>query len=311
MRMKRISVKILIVLVILNFAAGIRGQDELSGYAAPFLRMELSARALALGGAIFGSDADGTSFYYNPAALPFLENRVFLFSYRRLSLDRYFRAVSYSQILKPNAGISVGWVSAGVDNISGRDFTGNRTGNIDYSENAFYFSFALKLSDMFGIGLSGKVLRSKIYTITSNCFALDFGIYAKPIDNLTIGAQYKDINGKYSWDSSEIYERGTKTYDKIPRCFNIGLSYYIPFINLGLYTGGSFFSTIGKIYRFGIEKEIMQTILLRSGIFNKSYGAGLGMKLNIFHTTGVLDYTFVSVKNDMSLNHIFTLTINM
>ncbi|MFC1726108.1 PorV/PorQ family protein [candidate division KSB1 bacterium] len=308
--MKKLLTILPAVLIIVILTGEIKAQDDLSGYAAPFIRMELGARGLALGGALTASDPDGASFYYNPAALPFLEQKTLLFSYRQLSLDRFFRVISISLPLKPTGGFSAAWISSGVDNIMGRDFTGNITESIDYSENAFYFSFGINPSEKVGIGISGKILRSKIYTLTSNAFAIDLGILLKPVNDLIIGIQAKDLNGKYPWDSNSIYERGTKTYDKLPKILNIGVNYKYKYFKTDLYAGATFYSTTGKVLRIGIEKEVIENLTLRSGLFNKSFSGGIGIKFSMLKKGGFIDYAYVSVKNDPSVNHVFSVRVS-
>lgn len=301
----------LILAVIFLLTSANRAQEELSGYAAPFLRMDLGARGLALGGAMTACEANGTSFYYNPALLPDIKDKTLFFSYRQLSLDRYFRVVSFSHFLKPSGGISIGWISSGVGEITGRDFSGNSIGSIDCSENAFYFSFGLKPAEKISIGISGKILRAKLYTLTSNNFAMDFGVFFKPVKNISVGIQAKDLNGKYSWDSSSIFERGSKTYDKIPRSLNLGVNYRNENLKFNFYGGATFYSTCGKIIRAGIEKDITEILVIRSGFFNKSFGTGIGIKLNIFKKGGFIDYAVVSIKNDPSVSHVFSLNIGL
>ena len=300
----------MIVSVIFLLTSTNRAQEELAGYAATFLRMDLGGRGLALGGAMTACDANGTSFYYNPALLPEIKEKTLFFSYRQLSLDRYFRVVSFSHFLKPSGGISIGWISSGVGQITGRDFSGNKTGEIDCSENAFYFSFGVKPAEKVSIGISGKILRAKLYTLGASSFAIDLGIFIRPFKNFSIGLQAKDLNGKYSWDSSSLFERGSKTYDKIPRSLNIGVNYSNGNLKLNIYGGATFYSTYGKIIRAGIEKEITDSFVIRSGFFNKSFGTGAGFKVKVFKKDGFIDYALVSVKNDPSVSHVFSMNIS-
>ena len=64
------------------------------GFAAPFLRMGLGARAISMGGAFTAVADDGFASYYNPAGLPYLTKRHFTSTYSFLSLDRQFHYIS-------------------------------------------------------------------------------------------------------------------------------------------------------------------------------------------------------------------------
>ncbi|MEJ2052065.1 MAG: hypothetical protein P8Y60_19910, partial [Calditrichota bacterium] len=87
------------------------------GYAGAYLRLGLGARAIAMGNAQVATADNGFGFYYNPAALPYLQKLSANFSYSFLSLDRRFAYVGLSTPIKPEAGLSIGWIFSGVGDL--------------------------------------------------------------------------------------------------------------------------------------------------------------------------------------------------
>jgi hypothetical protein len=60
--------------------------------------------------------------------------------------------------LPPSASVGLAWVSAGVDNIDGRNSAGEHTQYLSTSEDALIISFAQKILPWFSAGLNLKIL---------------------------------------------------------------------------------------------------------------------------------------------------------
>ena len=121
------------------------------GYAGAFLRMGFEARTKALGDAFTAVPEGAVAGIYNPATLPNLNSRQAILSTSFLPLDRNLNYIGFAMPIRPKlksggkaqpleAGLAVGWINAGVDNIDGRDRSGNHTGDLSNSENAFFMS---------------------------------------------------------------------------------------------------------------------------------------------------------------------------
>ena len=255
--------RFLILLLIFNIDICLAGDG---GYAGAYLRMGLGARPKALGGEFVAIADDSYAAYYNPAGLPFLKDKHHTASVMFLSLDRSFNYMSFSQHLKPTAGFSFGWINAGVGNIEERNSEGIRIGTIENSENAFCFSFAQIINKYISIGITGKVLYYKLYNITAKGFGFDGGILIKPVKNLNFGFLIKDINARYSWNTSDIYERGTVTEDKFPSVFRGGTSYYVEKYKLLLALDIEKNQKSDSYIHAGIETVWQKRFSLRGGI---------------------------------------------
>jgi len=261
-----------------------------------------------VGVAIPGS---GYGIYYNPASLPYLQARTVLTSYSYLSLDRHFNFVGFAAPLRPpaghtgeslSAGVGVGWINAGPGELDGRDNDGNRIGTFRNSENAFYFSFALRVTDRISVGISPKVLYNTFPDLTegeslySARLGFDGGVLVSPIQGLYLGAQARHINAQYRWDTSTLWgEEGTTQVDKFPRIYRFGASYFFDF---GLLLAGEFETSdqqdnelhLGGEYTYVASDQ--HQFSLRAGYDDRDYAFGFGFGFAIWKVRGQLDYAY-------------------
>lgn len=221
--MRRAPLIFLIILV----ATLAKGQSSIGGLAGSPMRLGFGARGIGMGNAMTAVVTGDVSSYYNPALTPFQATPVGLASYGFLSLDRRLNFVSYTQSLKPAAGISVGILNAGVSNIDGRNRDGVHTEDYSTSENSFFLSFGLKPDESVAIGVTTKILYYSLYeNIHSTTVGLDLGGVYVLSQDWTIGATIQDIGSKYKWDTSKLYGRlGNSTEDRFPLRKRIGVTY--------------------------------------------------------------------------------------
>lgn len=269
----------IISVLLLILPASLLAQGE-GGFAAPFLRMGLGARGISMGGAHTAVADDGFAAYYNPAGLPFLTERHFVTTYSFLSLDRQLHFISYSQNLKPTAGLSIYWLGAGTDNIDGRDLSGNHTYDFSENMNAFGISFSNKFHDKFAVGLTMKIVTQSLDLIedrlSANDLAFDFGIMAIPFDALKLGVTLKDYKGGLTWDTQSIFEFGTKSTDEFPYSLLLGASY--SFDNeLLIASSFEFNQWQEERIHFGVEYQRNELYSVRIGADDAdiSFGGGL------------------------------------
>lgn len=282
-----------------------------AGTAGAFLRMGLGARALSMGDVGVAIPASGFGIYYNPASLPYLEKRTLLTTYNYLSLDRHFNFVGFASPLIPptaetgrtlSAGIGVGWINAGPGELDGRDSDGNPIGTFKNSENAFYFSFALRLAERLAIGFSPKILYNSFPDLTekealsATRLGFDAGILVNPWRQLYLGAQARHINAQYRWDTSTIWgDDGTTRTDKFPQIYRFGAAY---FCNSGLLLAAEFETSseddnqihAGAEYTFKTSGPY--EFALRGGYDDEDLAFGLGFGFGIWKIRGQLDYAY-------------------
>ncbi len=289
------------------------------GSAGSFLRMGLGARAEGMGGGSVALAEDAYTAYYNPAGLVFLEHHWFTATLHAMALDRRLVYVGYARSIKARekgllqGGFSVGWLSASVHHIDGRDFNGREIGSFSSGENCFFFSFALNPISFLSIGVSGKLLQSRFPGITSRGedisalgFGFDFGLMFRPQKSITFGIAVQDIGSKYTWDTQKLWEKGSQTIDLFPKVICSGMALHL-FSNRLIVT-----ADLEKVeywplgYTIGTQIEPYKGIFLRGGIKDGKLGMGAGYRLSMLKKVIYLDYAFVPDLVAPSGNHVFT-----
>jgi hypothetical protein len=306
------------------------------GQAGSFLRMGIGARAMAMGGGSSAMADDATAGYYNPAGLAFLKGRQAGFTLNSMALDRTLSHVAYAQSFgsdfdstrsrKPmQAGFSVAWLGAGVDDIDGRDYDGNHTRMYSNWENAFYFSFAIKPGPALAVGFSAKLLWSTFPRLTDTGKAMsatglgfDLGALLKPVPSVTLGISIHDLHSRYTWDSQKLYERGSQTTARFPVGFSAGAAWR-GFSGRVLVTARldqtktvleNGFRYLPATFGLGAQAEPVRDLFLRAGLRGGLRGGdftfGGGYSRTVFSKRTELDYAFVPDPVAPRGNHVFS-----
>jgi hypothetical protein len=271
---------VILPLIFWNVAfSQLQNGSSIGGLAGGPMRMGFGARGIAMGNTMTAVINGDIQAYYNPAALPFESAPTVVAAYSVLSLDRRLNYLSYTQSLKPNAGVSLSIINAGVGDIDGRDGDGIHTETYSTSENSFMFSFGLQPVPKFSLGVTIKVLNyNLIEGIKSTTAALDIGALYLLTEEFTLGAVVQDINAKYKWDTSPLYGiNGNSSVERFPLRKRIGISWVPAKYSLVL---SSEFEAIGSatFVRIGSEIAVYDGIHIRGGIDQIALNADLPAK---------------------------------
>jgi hypothetical protein len=283
--------------------------------------MGFGARGIGMGNALTAVTAGDIVGYYNPALLSWAEYRSVSASFGLLSLDRRLNFLSYTQSLRPSAGISAGIINAGVSEIDGRDSDGEPTGLLRTSENEVFLSFSNRFKSGFSLGLTLKLFYYHLYTdVSTTTVGIDLGLLVPIGDFLTIGATARDLNSKYQWNTSELYgsQRGTSKAAPFPQLYTIGAAYKMP-DSLGL-VAVDVEATNKKtlMLRFGVEVPLIPEITVRAGmdridLKEKGNGVkptfGFTARKNIDGWTPAFNYALVVEPFAPSPTHIISLSV--
>lgn len=310
--------------------------SKISSMPGAFSRIGFGARGIGMGNTM-SSIIDGNLVsYYNPALIVFQENNSFQTSYSFLSLDRSLNFLNFTKRFefhstkdslvknsKPRAtaGISVGIINAGVSKIDGRDNQGIKTGDLSTSENQFFLGLANKFSENLSIGIAVKFYYYKLYEkINTNSVGFDIGALYRVNDQWNLSFMISDINSKYKWDTSPVYElQGSTTEDKFPVLKKIGVSYHNK--NLGLIVSAEFENSNAEtnILRFGAEYNLIENMFVRGGIdqinLSNSYfppkpALGFSYYKKFGNITFGVDYAFMIEQYSPYDRHIVGLSAN-
>ncbi len=171
---------------------------QLAGSAGAFARMGFGARGLGMGNAMTAVVSGEINGYYNPAVTPFAEHRFGSVAFGILPLDRSLNFLSYTQSVEPTAGISVGVINSGVDDIDGRDSDGSHTSTYSTSENQFFLTFANRFHEDVAIGITIKLYHNKLFEdLSETTIGFDFGALVRISSRLTVGVAVQDLRALY------------------------------------------------------------------------------------------------------------------
>lgn len=335
--MKNFFLKIIVVISLINFAIFSQPKySQISSMPGAFSRMGFGARGIGMGNAMSSVIEGNLISYYNPAVIIHQEENSFQTSYSFLSLDRSLNFVNFTRRFefysdkdslienpqpRATAGISVGLINAGVSKIDGRDRSGFKTEELSTSENQFFLGLANKFSEKFSLGVAIKFYYYKLYEkISAVSVGFDIGGLFRINDKWNVSLMLSDINSKYKWDTSPVYElQGSNYEDKFPLLRKIGISYRNK--NLGLIASAELENSNAEsnIVRIGAEYNVIENLYVRGGIdqFNLSNSdflpkPALGFSyLKTFGTVTIgFDYAFMLEQYSPFDRHIIGVSLN-
>jgi hypothetical protein len=254
----------LLAAMVMPVAAG----AQIAGQPGAFSRLGFGARGMGMGNAMAAVRQGDVVSYYNPALLPWMETRHGTAAIGILSLDRRLNYLGASFPLPPAAGVSVGLINAGVSGIDGRDSDGEPTGELSTSENEAYLGFGIKFKPGFSLGVNLKLLYYKLYeNISSTTFGFDIGGAYPVTQDVTVAVTVKDLNSKYSWDTSDLYgQNGQTNTDRFPLLYSGAVAYALP-DSLGLVAAEFEASNASSmIMRAGAEINLVPELTVRAGV---------------------------------------------
>lgn len=284
----------------------LRADDGHGGYAGAFLKIGAGARALAMGSAFTAVADDHSAFIYNPAGVALIMGQDVGLSYALMSFDRRLGFIGFVTELKPNGGLGLGWINAGDSNIDGRDTNGQPTGDLSYSDNAFFFSFAQQIGRYGALGIGMRYLYQKLEDQTAKGFGIDAGARLHILPQLWIGGVVQNINAKYTWNTS-YWERETTTKDEVPLQFRMGSAYRLLQNKLLLAIDVGKNTEQDVAFYGGGEYRVNGQFSLRAGLKDGELTAGGSFLQFVQWGDMRIDYTFIAHMRGLGSTHLFSL----
>jgi len=290
----------LIALILFFVSINIKAQNTYE-----FLRLDMSARAGALGGSFVSNNDDPDVIFYNPAGLQLLTDNPVSFSFVKHLLDINLASISYSTEFNDMGrfGLAAKYINYGT--FKGADENGRLTNEFGAGEAAFILGYANRLDENFYYGANVKFIYSGIENYSSSAVGFDVGLhYAVPSQQINVGFAILNVGTQLS--------SYFNTKEDLPLDFVIGISKRLEYLPLRLSLDfhklnedrDDFFQKF-KAFTVGAEFTLSKTLRLRFGYDNEKrnelkigsfagiagFNAGLGAVISDYR----FDYGFSSM----------------
>jgi hypothetical protein len=284
-----------------------------------FLRVDMSARAAALGGTFVSNNDDPNVIFYNPAGINLLTEQPISFSFVKHLLDINLASLSYSMEFEDigRFGGAIKYINYGT--FTQADEFGNREGEFGAGEVAFIVGYANSLDLNFNYGANVNFIYSKIADRSSTGLAFDIGLnYVIPEEEISIGFSAMHIGTQLS-----TY---LDTKEELPLDLVFGVSKKLEHLPLKLsldfhklnaerddfiqrfkaFSVGAEF-TLSKVLRlrFGYDNEKRSDLKIGTSAGIAGFNAGLGAIISDY----IFDYGFSSMGLVGALHRVTVTTV--
>ncbi len=164
-----------------------------------FLRLDMSARAGALGGSFVSNNDDPNVIFYNPSGLKLIEESPVSFSFIKHLLDINLASLAYTTEVEDigRFGAAVRYINYG--DFQGATEFGEKTEEFGAGEVAFIVGYANTLDENFYYGANVKYIYSGIADRSSSAIGFDIGVhYAIPNEMINVGFSVLNLGAQIS-----------------------------------------------------------------------------------------------------------------
>lgn len=276
-----------------------------------FLKIGVGARAMAMGGSFIAVANDGSSLFWNPAGAVQTENTRSIFvdhnawfaglQSENLSISYKFRGIH-------SLGISATSIHTDAMEIT-TEYLPDGTGEyFNYGDMMFGLSYAMKMTDRFSFGITGKVVDEQLAELHMVDYLVDLGTYyytgfqqlrfAVALVNFGLPAapgdfvQFIDANGN---PQKQPYESFSP-----PTIFRLGIANeWLNSPNAELTTSIQLNHPVDNAENvsLGAELGLKRTLYLRGGyqlnMDVDTWSAGFGLRMGGF----LLDYAYTNMRD--------------
>ena len=204
-----ITILLISCLVFVTQSVGICSLTKSGTTSAQFLKIQIGARAISMGGAYVALANDATSIYWNPAGLTKIgPNGSATFAYNDWLADTKLNFVAVAIKLGTSGSIGLSITSLSMPDLKVRnEFYPEGTGEyFSAGDLAMGISYANQITDRFSLGITGKYIRQQIWHMTSSSIAFDLGIlFRTDFDWLTLGMSISNFGPKMQYSGKDAF----------------------------------------------------------------------------------------------------------
>jgi long-subunit fatty acid transport protein len=309
--------------------------DNLGTSGAQFLKMDVDARVVGLGGANVAVTRGAMALYYNPAGIANLDKRNLAFSYTDWVADIKYNYLAYETPIHGfgNVGVHVAVLTMGdmeKTTLEQPDGTGEMFGANGW---VVGITNAYQLTNRFSFGVTAKYIRETISQLSSNAIAFDFGtLYYTGYRTLRIAMSTRNFGTDTKFDGREL----ETTFDEdnnpstapilikketqsqpLPLSFRLGVAYDFEFNEQSkLMTTIDGYNTRdrGQQASLGLEYTWRDRLAVRAGYKMRTdeeglaLGGGYDFEVSGFGTIGI-NYAWADLGR-LENAHRFSLVLN-
>ncbi len=197
-----------IVMLPLLLAGMVKCQEvsKVATTAAPFLEIGVGARATALGNA-YTAVADGAeSMYWNPSSIDWFSQNDASFNYSNwFAGEEFIYAAGVLHLGDVGSfGASVTSLSTPYMLVTSVDYPDGIGQQFNAADVALGVSYARKLTDRFSFGATFKYIDRRIWDMSADAMAVDFGIlYQLPWQNIKLGMSILNFGTKLQMQGAD------------------------------------------------------------------------------------------------------------
>lgn len=171
---------LILVMFIAAFTSAVFAQDKAGTAGMTFLKMDVSARAMALGGSFIGLSDDASCLYYNPSGMMNIKSMEFVASHNMYMADVQYTFMGGTYplpMLNGAAGIQLSYVNVGEMDVTTPENPNGNGQTFSAGDLMIGLSYAQMLTTKFYVGGTLKYIRESLADKSVNVMAGDVGTY--------------------------------------------------------------------------------------------------------------------------------------
>jgi hypothetical protein len=205
--------KKLLVFLLVAYLACFAGEawsqefDNIGTSGAQFLKLDVDARVVGLGGASAAITRGAMALYYNPAGIANMDENSLAFSYTDWIADISYNYLAYTRPIEGfgNVGVHIALLTMDdmeITTMDQPDGTGEMFGANSW---VIGISNAYQLTNRFSFGVTAKYLREKISDLSSGSVAFDVGtVYYTGFRTLRIAMSTRNFGSDTKFGGTEL-----------------------------------------------------------------------------------------------------------
>lgn len=172
----------------------------------PFLKINVGARAVGMGGAFTGLANDESALYYNPAGISSFEENRFILGYHNYFVEMQSGFAGYIRQLSDQMSLG-GWVSyLNYGEFIETDSFGTTTGTFGGGDVLAAVTIAVRQGYNLTFGGTLKFIYERIHHFSATGFAVDLGAkYSNDRGRFSFGAAVQNLGKQLSALNTETY----------------------------------------------------------------------------------------------------------